>query len=69
MIWERYVFRECAKMFLFFLGCIFFVYALFDYSTHMQDFIRDKGLSLRDISLYYAAQFVKRAPSFYLSLF
>ncbi len=61
MIWERYLFKETFKMFTLCLGCFFFLYALVDYSFHMQDFIVGKELQFIHILTYYVAQFVKRS--------
>ncbi len=60
-IWERYLFGEMLKIFFLFLGCFYFLYALIDYSTHMQDFLVDKRIQLSHICIYYSFQFVKRA--------
>jgi lipopolysaccharide export system permease protein len=60
-IWERYLFKEVIKVFFLFLGCFFFLYALIDYSLHMQDFIADKEIHLTHLLCYYSFQFVKRA--------
>lgn len=61
MIWERYFFKEILKVFALFLGLFYFLYAVMDYSTHMQDFTKDAKLQLSDIGLYYFYQFIKRA--------
>ena len=60
-IWERYLLREILKVFLLFLGCFFFLYALIDYSMHMQDFIVDKRIQISHIVVYYFFHFIKRA--------
>jgi lipopolysaccharide export system permease protein len=60
-IWERYLLREVFKVFFLFLGCFFFLYALIDYSLHMQDFIVDKRIQISHIAVYYVFQFIKRA--------
>jgi lipopolysaccharide export system permease protein len=60
-LWERHFLAETLKVFFFFLGAFFFLYAAMDYSTHMQDFIRDKRIQVADVALYYGYQFVKRA--------
>ena len=60
-IWERYIFRETLKVFLLFLGCFYFLYAMIDYSTHMQDFFVDKQIQMTHIISYYSFMFVKRA--------
>jgi lipopolysaccharide export system permease protein len=61
MIIRMYLFRELFKVFFLFLGCFFFLYALIDYSLHMQDFIVDKQIQMAHIGTYYAFQFIKRA--------
>lgn len=60
-IWERYLLRELLKVFFLFLSCFFFLYALIDYSLHMQDFIIDKQIRFGHVATYYFFQFVKRA--------
>jgi lipopolysaccharide export system permease protein len=60
-IWERYLLREILKVFFLFLGCFFFLYALIDYSTHMQDFIADKRIQIPHLVVYYFFHFIKRA--------
>jgi lipopolysaccharide export system permease protein len=60
-IWERYLLREIFKVFFLFLGCFFFLYALVDYSMHMQDFIIDKKIQMTHIATYYFFHFIKRA--------
>lgn len=61
MIWERYFFKEILKVFALFLGLFYFLYAVMDYSTHMQDFTKNAKVQLSDIGLYYFYQFIKRA--------
>lgn len=61
MIWQRYFLKEIFKVFFLFLASFFFLYALLDYSTHMQDFISDHRIQLQDIVYYYGFQFIKRA--------
>ncbi|MBY0529354.1 MAG: LptF/LptG family permease [Rhabdochlamydiaceae bacterium] len=60
-LWERYLFRETLKVFFLFLGCFYSLYALIDYSTHMQDFFVDKRIQISHIFIYYSFQFIKRA--------
>src|SRR5215468_3334694 len=60
-IWQRYLIREILKVFFLFLGCFFFLYALIDYSMHMQDFFADKRIQIIHITVYYFFHFVKRA--------
>ncbi len=60
-IWERYLLREILKVFFLFLSCFFFLYALIDYSMHMQDFIIDKRIQISHIIIYYFFHFIKRA--------
>ncbi|MES2345846.1 MAG: LptF/LptG family permease [Chlamydiota bacterium] len=61
MIWKRYLMREILKVFVLFLSTFFFLYALLDYSTHMQDFVKDNKIQILDIIYYYGFQFIKRA--------
>src|SRR5262245_50908672 len=60
-LWEKYVLREFLKVFFFFLFGFFFIYAIIDYSTHIQDFVHGKNLPVLKILQYYLFQFVKRA--------
>jgi lipopolysaccharide export system permease protein len=60
-IWKRYLLHEILKVFFLFLSCFFFLYALIDYSMHMQDFIVDKRIQISHIVIYYFFHFIKRA--------
>lgn len=60
-IWQRYVFREILTVFLGFLSCFYLIYALIDYSLHMQDFMQDARVTFSHIILYYLFEFIKRA--------
>ncbi len=61
LIWKWYIFRETVKGFFLFLGCFYFLYAMIDYSTHMQDFIIDKRIQFSDMISYYSFMFIKRS--------
>ena len=61
-LWERYLLREILKIFFLFLFCFYSLYAMVDYSLHMQDFIVDKRIQFLHIAAYYGFQFVKRCP-------
>lgn len=61
MIWQRYVLREILKTFFLFLGCFYFLYAVIDYSSHMQDFFSDRKIEVPHLCMYYLFHFVKRA--------
>lgn len=60
-IWERYLFTEALKTFFLFLGCFYFLYAMIDYSTHMQDFFIDTKIQFSHVAQYYGLMFIKRA--------
>lgn len=60
-IWQRYLFNELFKVFCFFLVAFFFLYSLIDYSTHMQDFMSNGTVQLKEILFFYGFQFIKRA--------
>lgn len=59
-LWQKYIFKEALKTFCFILLSLFFLYALIDYSLHMQDFVLDKKLQLQHLIAYYSSQFIKR---------
>jgi lipopolysaccharide export system permease protein len=59
-LWQRYVLREQTKVFLFFLFLSFTLYAILDYSAHMDDFFKERHLQVMDLLTYYLAHFVKR---------
>lgn len=59
-IWQRYLIREISSFFFLFLGCFYFIYALIDYSLHMQDFMQDVRVTFYHIFLYYLFEFIKR---------
>lgn len=60
-IWQRYFLQEILKTFFLFLGCFFFLYALADYSMHMQEILKNKKIAIGDLCLYYGMLFSKRA--------
>lgn len=60
MIWQRYILKEILKVFFLFLCSFFFLYALIDYSMHMQEILKNKKISLGDLSVYYGMLFSKR---------
>ncbi|MES2200580.1 MAG: LptF/LptG family permease [Chlamydiota bacterium] len=59
-IWQRYIFCNLLKGFLFFLLSFFLLYSLIDFSTHAQDFITKGSLNFSKLSFYYSYQLVKR---------
>lgn len=59
-IWQRYVFKNLIKGFLFFLFSFFLLYSLIDFSTHAQDFISKGSLNIDKLALYYSHQLLKR---------
>ncbi|MBS0615953.1 MAG: LptF/LptG family permease [Verrucomicrobia bacterium] len=60
-IWQRYFLKELFKVFIFFLFAFFFLYAILDYSMHMDDFFKDKHLQIGQLLHYYLQHFLKRA--------
>jgi lipopolysaccharide export system permease protein len=60
MIWRRYFFSEILKFFFFFLLSFFFLYSIIEYSTHMNDFFKEKEWQPQEVVLYYANQLLKR---------
>jgi lipopolysaccharide export system permease protein len=60
-LWRRYFFYEICKVFTFFLVAFFFLYALLDFSMHMDDFFKDSHLQVVQICSYYGCHFLKRA--------
>jgi lipopolysaccharide export system permease protein len=61
MIWQRLIFRELLKNFALVLFGFFFLYCALDYSFHMQDFLKGKGIRIVDFGLYYTHLFIKRS--------
>ena len=59
-VWQRYFLFEILKTFFLFLFCFFFLYALIDYSMHMQEILKNKKISVGDLSVYYGMLFSKR---------
>jgi lipopolysaccharide export system permease protein len=59
-LWQRYIFKELLKCFLFFLLCFFLLYSLIDLSTHVQDFSKDGKIEAFKALLYYGHQFFKK---------
>jgi lipopolysaccharide export system permease protein len=60
MIWERYFFKEIAKVFCLFIFAFFLLYTVLDYSAHLQDFLHKSQLPILEIAIYYGAHFIKR---------
>lgn len=60
MIWRRYFFSEILKFFFFFLFAFFLLYSIIEYSTHMNDFFKEKEWQPQEVILYYANQLLKR---------
>lgn len=60
-LWERYLFFEFIKTFVFFLASLFFLLVVIDFSTHMQDFVQQAAVPWLQIAFYYLCQFIKRA--------
>ncbi|QVL57251.1 MAG: LptF/LptG family permease [Simkaniaceae bacterium] len=59
-IWQRYFLVEILKTFFLFLLCFFILYALIDYSMHMQEIMKNKRISIVDLAIYYGMLFSKR---------
>lgn len=59
-IWQRYFLSEILKTFFLFLFCFFTLYALVDYSMHMQEIMKNKRISIVDLAIYYGMLFSKR---------
>lgn len=60
LTWQRYFFKEVAKIFSLFIFSFFFLYALIDYSTHVKAFHKEH-ISFIEIFLYYLYQLTNRA--------
>lgn len=60
MIWQRYILKEVLKIFFLFLFSFFFLYALIEYSMHVQEIIKNNKISWISLSLYYGMLFSKR---------
>lgn len=54
-IWRRYFLMQNLKMFLFFLGCLYFLYVIVDLSANGVRFL--SKIALGHITLYYAYTF------------
>lgn len=59
-IWERYIFIDLLRCFLFFLFSFFLLYSFADFSTHASEFIKNGHLQLGKILTHYTYQFFKR---------
>lgn len=59
-LWQRYFLREILKVFFLFLFCFFLLYALIDYSMHMQEILKNKRISILNLLYYYGMLFSKR---------
>ncbi|MEX0962251.1 MAG: LptF/LptG family permease [Simkaniaceae bacterium] len=56
---DRYLIREFLNVFLPFLIGLYFLFALLDYSTHIQEFLKSSELTLSKLGLYYFFLFSK----------
>jgi lipopolysaccharide export system permease protein len=61
MIWKRYLLKEIVATFAFILCACYLLFMIFDYSFHMQDFMKDKQIQVADFLFYYGHLFIKRA--------
>jgi lipopolysaccharide export system permease protein len=61
MLWKRYLLSQTLAVFFLFLFCFFFVYAAIDYSTHIQEFIKDSHIQWDQLFFYYLYSWIKRA--------
>lgn len=57
-IWRKYLFMASLKSFFLFLGLIFFLFIMMDFSLNMQDMI---NLSPSQILRYYGNQWIKQS--------
>jgi lipopolysaccharide export system permease protein len=55
-IYQRYIFKELAKVFFLFLGSFYFLYILIDYAANMKN-LHQEGLPLMEVGIYYLLQF------------
>lgn len=61
-IWERYIFLDLLRCFLFFLFSFFLLYSLVDFSVNAADFIKNNHLQIGKVLTHYMYQFFKRLP-------
>lgn len=59
-LWERYFFKEILKLLFSLLFSFYFLYMIIDYSTHLQEMLKNQKITLKLLVLYYAALFSKR---------
>ncbi|MCP5508956.1 MAG: LptF/LptG family permease [Chlamydiales bacterium] len=59
-IWERHLLSELIKMFFLFLASFYFLFILFDYSTHMREF--SAGIDTTYVAEYYLCHLSKYMP-------
>ncbi len=59
-LWYRSILKEQVKCLLFFLFIFFILYALIEYSLHMNDFFKSRQLYFKEVVFYYFGQFLKR---------
>ncbi|OGN64936.1 MAG: hypothetical protein A3E80_02530 [Chlamydiae bacterium RIFCSPHIGHO2_12_FULL_49_9] len=63
-IWQRYIFFQIAKTFLFILIAIFTIYILVDLSINGVQLLFDEGVLFSDAALYYSRQFAMHLELF-----
>jgi len=59
-LWERYLLKEILKVFVLFLLSFYFLYAMIDYSMHLQEIMKSQKIAYNDLGLYYSMLFSKR---------
>ncbi|MEM8728127.1 MAG: LptF/LptG family permease [Chlamydiota bacterium] len=59
-IWQRYFLREILTTFFLLLLSFFILYALVDYSIHMEEITKNSSISIGDLLAYYGLLFSKR---------
>ncbi len=60
-LWERTIYRKTLQTFFLFLTLFYLFYSFVDYSTHINDFLKENRIQLIDLVSYYGYQFIKRA--------
>ncbi len=60
-IWERYLHSELIKVFLMFLTSFYFLFVLFDYSTHLREL--SSGIDSTYVAEYYLCHLSKYMPA------
>ncbi|MFY7842656.1 MAG: LptF/LptG family permease [Rhabdochlamydiaceae bacterium] len=60
-LWEKYFLKKITYLLISFIALFFCLYAVIDYSLHMQELLKKEALSIQKTIFYFLSQFIKRS--------